>query len=239
MGLTKKKQRSKRKNKATTTLQEKKPNVLEATPSGDNNVGLDKDSDTVQIPRAIKTKQSKIENGQKRTSVENENGTTTKSNNEEDNEEVDNDEEQDVDISWPDLFALQLLSQVNEQEKISEQEIPMLPNPLHKELLMDWIDIKHFDIETAKHPAISTNVGPSHKPIGSTRLRPSTSEFGASSQRGMKRALQKVESPPIRAQHFNAATHAPLTTPAPKRLASPAFPSKHAPQIAPRRFSKS
>ncbi|KAF1869900.1 hypothetical protein Lal_00017477 [Lupinus albus] len=217
------KQRSKRKNKATTRYQEKKHTILEATASEDNNVGLDKDSDIVQIPTAIKIKQSQIENEHKRTSVENENGTI----NEEDKEEVDNDEEQDVDISWPELFALQLLSQVNKQDKITEQEIPLLPNPLNKELLMDWIDIKHFgNNETEKHSPISTKVGASHKPIGISGLKPSTIEFGVSSQRGMKRALQKVQSPPIRAQHSNAATHATLTTPvhapAPKRLASPA-----------------
>ncbi|CAL0308477.1 unnamed protein product [Lupinus luteus] len=203
MDLTRRKQRSKQKNKAT-TYQGKNPTVLEATPSDDNNLGLEKDSD----------------NG-----------------------------EEDMDMSWPDLFALQLLNQVNEQENIIEQEIPMLPNPLHKELLKDWIDIKHLDSETEKHPPISTNVGPRHKRIGSTRLRPFTFEFGASSQRGMRRASQrgmrrasqKVQPPPIRAQRFNAATHAPVTTPvhapAPKRLgASPVFPSNHEPQIAPRRF---
>ncbi|KAF1865214.1 hypothetical protein Lal_00004588 [Lupinus albus] len=65
---------------------------------------------------------------------------------------------------------MELLSQVNEEEKITEQEIPMLPNPLQKELLMDWIDIKYLGSEAAKHLPISTNVGPSHKPFGSTGL---------------------------------------------------------------------
>ncbi|KAK7259433.1 hypothetical protein RIF29_25040 [Crotalaria pallida] len=161
-------------NKATRD-QENKP--LETNPVFElKNVELVED--TQENPRVTKTKRIREE----------ETNTRTQFNNGEEEEEDDDDNfEGDLNnLSWPELFAWQLLSQVNDQDKLIDQDTPLLSNPLHKDSLLERIDTKYFGRET-------THIGASHRrPIG----KPWTyGLFGATPLAKMQRALAGV--PPL------------------------------------------